>query len=293
MRYLVLGCNGMAGHLISYYLQKKGHDVTGFAMEESKLVKTIVGDATDFKSLDKIITDGDYDCIINCIGILNKDADNRKELAIILNSLLPHHLASVTKNSKTKVIHMSTDCVFSGKQGNYTEESEPDGTTFYDRTKALGEINDDKNLTVRMSIVGPDINEKGIGLFNWFMKQEGEIGGYTKVLWTGITTLELAKIMEKASQDKNAVGLINMVNNESITKHDLLHLFKKHFKRDNVTINENPNVVANKSLVRTKFDFNYQVSSYDKMVEEMSEWVNDNKDIYANYFKKSISEIDD
>ena len=92
---------------------------------------------------------------------------------------------------------MSTDCVFSGKTGWYSETSSRDGETFYDRSKALGELENNKDLTFRNSIIGPDLNKNGIGLFNWFMKQEGQIYGFTKAIWTGVTTLTLAKAMER------------------------------------------------------------------------------------------------
>ena len=140
---------------------------------------SIAGDATDFDSLNTIIKTGKYDTVINCIGILNQFAENNHALAALLNSYLPHFVAASANAVDAQVIHMSTDCVFSGARGQYTEDDFPDGTTFYDRSKALGELNDDKNITLRNSIVGPDINERGIGLMNWFMKQSGEINGFT------------------------------------------------------------------------------------------------------------------
>ena len=105
-----------------------------------------------------------FDTVINCIGVLNQFAERDKAGAVYLNSYLPHYLAKITEGTDTQVIHMSTDCVFSGKRGQYTEYDIRDGETFYDRTKALGEIEDEKNLTLRQSIVGPDIKRTGIGL---------------------------------------------------------------------------------------------------------------------------------
>src|SRR5699024_5151046 len=137
----------------------------------------------------------EYDAIINAVGILNKDAEENKSHAVLLNSYLPHYISNLTKDMNTKVIHMSTDCVFSGKVGSYKEDSLRDGQTFYDRSKALGELENDKDLTFRNSIIGPDMNKNGIGLFNWFMKQNGYIKGFNKAIWTGVTTLTLAKAM--------------------------------------------------------------------------------------------------
>ena len=104
--------------------------------------KNITCDVTDFATLERIIKDGKFDAIINCVGILNQFAENNPDQAILLNAYLPHFLAKIIKNIKTKLIQMSTDCVFSGRRGTYNEASIPDGETYYDRTKALGEVND-------------------------------------------------------------------------------------------------------------------------------------------------------
>ena len=152
----------MAGHLISIYFKERGHEVVGFARSESKLLDhTIVGDASDAPLLKSSLEAGNYDAVINCIGLLNQFAENNKAMAIFLNSYLPHYLVDVTKDMRTKVIHMSTDCVFVGNDGPYYEDTFPNGTSFYDRTKALGEINNRKDLTFRNSIIGPDIKETG------------------------------------------------------------------------------------------------------------------------------------
>lgn len=177
---------------------------------------------------------------------------------------------------------MSTDCVFSGASGNYTEDSLRDGTTFYDRTKALGELEDDKNITLRNSIVGPDINPEGIGLLNWFMKQNGEIKGYTKAMWTGMTTLQLAKIMEKAAEEK-AYGLYNMVPDCNISKFDLLGLFNKYLKGGKTKILPFDGFIADKTLIRTRFDFGMTVPDYETMVSEMAQWMFEHKDLYPHY----------
>ena len=95
MKILVIGCNGMAGHIISLYLKEKGHDVTGYAREKSRFVNTVVGDATDFEFLKKIIINGKYDSVINCVGLLNQFAENNHPMAVIVNSYLPHFLARI------------------------------------------------------------------------------------------------------------------------------------------------------------------------------------------------------
>ena len=273
----------MAGHLISLYFKEQGHEVVGFARQQSELLdSTIIGDAADMPLIKKIIDEGNFDAVINCIGLLNQFAEQNKAMAVLLNGYLPHYLTEITKDTKTKVIHMSTDCVFAGNDGPYYEDTFPNGATFYDRSKAMGEINTEKDLTFRNSIVGPDIKPSGIGLFNWFMKQEGEVGGYTGAIWTGVTTYTLAKAMEQALKE-NLTGLYNLVNNESINKYDLLELFNKYFRAGEVKINPNDKLQLDKSLRRKREDFSFVVPSYEQQVKEMREWVDAHPSFYPHY----------
>ena len=282
MRFLVLGCNGMAGHMISLYLKERGHNVMGFARSKSALVDSVVGDASNLDFLRDVIGIDQYDSIINCIGILNQFAEKDKTRAVYLNTYLPHYLAKLTEGTDTQVIHMSTDCVFSGDRGEYIEEDMRDGKTFYDRSKALGELEDDKNLTLRNSIVGPDIKKEGIGLMNWFMQQHGTVNGYTKAIWTGQTTLQLAKTMEIAAKEK-VHGLYNMVPDNSISKFDLLELFNRYLRKDKVEIIPVSYIVADKSLKRTHWDFAYKIPDYEKMVAELAEWMRAHRQLYPHY----------
>lgn len=282
MKFLILGCNGMAGHTISLYLKERGHDVFGFDLRKSNIVDSAEGDARNVEFLKDLITNGKYDSVINCIGILNQQAEDNKALASFLNGYFPHFLADVTKNTDTQIIHMSTDCVFSGMKGQYTEDDFTDGRTFYDRSKALGELNDNKNITLRNSIIGPDINPKGIGLMNWFMQQKGEVNGFTKSLWTGQTTLQLAKTMEVAAKER-ATGLYNTVPATNISKYDLLGLLNKYLRNDSIIINKVDGICADKSLKRTKFDFSYIIPDYEVMVSEMAQWVKNHKSLYPHY----------
>lgn len=282
MRFLVLGCNGMAGHLISLYLKERGHQVVGFARQKSELVDSVVGDAMDTAAVRKIITEGQFDSVINCIGLLNQFAQNDQAGAAFLNGYFPHFLADITAGTDTQIIHMSTDCVFSGKRGGYTEEDVPDGATFYDRSKALGELEDGKNITLRNSIVGPDIKAKGIGLMNWFLQQAGPVNGFTRAMWTGQTTLQLAKTMEAAAMER-AHGLYNMVPDCSISKYDLLGLFNRYLRNGSVQINPADSFVADKSLKRTRFDFDYSIPDYDTMVRELARWMTEHKHLYPHY----------
>lgn len=284
MRVLLLGATGMAGHTISIYFKEAGHDITALSRSKFEYCNNIICDVTNFDFLTKLIKEGKYDAVINAIGILNQDAEENKSLAVLLNSYLPHYLSDITKDINTKVIHMSTDCVFSGKTGGYSETSFRDGEAFYDRSKALGELENNKDLTFRNSIIGPDLSKNGIGLFNWFMKQKGEIYGFTKAIWTGVTTITLAKAMEKALEE-DLTGLYNLVNNESISKFNLLKLFNKYMKENATTILPSDKIKVDKSLINTRNDFSFTVPGYEEMVIEMKEWIEKHKTLYPHYFK--------
>lgn len=282
MKLLVLGASGMAGHTIALYFKEQGHEVYAFSRKRFPFCTWIGGDAFDIECLRNVVTTGNYDAIINCIGLLNQFADSAPEKAVYINSYLPHQIVAWLKDTPTRFIQMSTDCVFAGNTGPYDEYSVPDGCSYYDRTKALGEIVDDKNLTFRNSIIGPDISEHGIGLFHWFMKQHTPINGFTKAIWTGVTTLTLAKAMERALQT-NLTGLYNLVNNESINKYNLLCLFNKYFRNNEIQIAKSEKLVLDKTLLCKRTDFDFEVPSYEQMIIEMKEWVDNHKDIYPLY----------
>lgn len=283
MKFLVLGCNGMAGHMISLYLKEQGHDVLGFALTKSTLVDSVLGDAQNVDFMQELIGVNKFYTVINCIGLLNQTCDEHKATAVYLNSYLPHLLAQITAGTDTQVIHMSTDCVFSGRRGQYTEDDLRDGTTFYDRTKALGEIENDKDMTMRQSIVGPDINQTGLGLMNWFMQQHGEVMGFTGVMWTGQTTLQLAKTMEMVAKER-VHGLYNMVPDTNISKCDLLCLFNKYLRNEKVTIVPVDKMTADKSLKRTRWNFDYKIPDYETMVAELADWMRAHKTLYPHYY---------
>ena len=144
MRIIVFGANGMAGHMVALYLQEQGHEVTGFVKRKNDMFPCIEGNAMDTKLVKEILAGEsiNYDIIINCIGILNKAVDAKLAEGIYINSVLPHLLEECVSGTKTRVIHISSDCVFSGNTGHYRENSHPDAESYYGRTKALGEFFD-------------------------------------------------------------------------------------------------------------------------------------------------------
>lgn len=278
MNVLILGSQGMLGHVVKLYFQKKGHTVKGTSRNGDDDHYSF--DATkNISDLKRFVDDFKPEVVINCVGVLNKVAEDNKPLAVTVNSYLPHYIDELCREKGIKFVHVSTDCVFEGKgAGGYTESSLRDATSFYGRSKALGEVENDSSVTLRTSIVGPDTNTNGTGLFQWFMNQQERTNGFDKVVWTGVTTIELAKAIEKAI-DNNLTGIRHVVNNQVIDKYDLLSLFKKHFKKD-IEIDRKSDYVSDKSLVRTT-DFDFNVPDYETMIKEMSEWVSENKELYS------------
>lgn len=283
MNFLVLGASGMAGHVISIYLRERGHRVVGFCRRRVPFLdEQILGDAKDDDLLEEALAEDPFDVVINAIGILNKSAEDDPESAELLNGRLPHVLADLTAEMPTRVFHMSTDCVFAGNTGPYTEDSVPDGASVYDRTKAAGELRDGKNLTFRNSIVGPDIDPGGIGLLNCFMRQSGPIDGYTGAIWTGLTTLELAKAMEAAAFE-NVAGLVNMVPVGGISKYDLLRFFNNNLRGGLVEIRPSDTLQLDKTLLRTNFDSSFEPKGYPEQIAEMAAWMRAHRDLYPHY----------
>jgi dTDP-4-dehydrorhamnose reductase len=171
--------------------------------------------------------------------------------------------------------------VFSGLNGPYEERSDYDGGLFYDRSKALGEVKNSKDLTLRMSIIGPELKVDGTGLFHWFMAQSGEVPGYINVIWNGITTIELAKAIV-AAINQNLNGVYHLTPTETISKCDLLNLLKVTFARD-VTMRATLGIASNRTLLNTRKDFDYEVPGYEQMIREMREWMEARPGLYAQY----------
>ena len=282
MKIIVLGAGGMAGHVIALHLRENGHTVDTLTAHNKLDAKTMLIDVTDQTSLVHILDEGSYDVIVNCVGLLVKQSEEQKDKATYINAYLPHFLETHLKNSKTKLIHLSTDCVFSGRNPPYREDSSYDGELFYDRSKALGEVINNKDLTFRMSIIGPDMQENGSGLFNWFYKQTGEITGYTKAIWSGITTIELAKGVA-ASIEQNLTGLYHLVPNTNISKYELLQLLVTTFKKQDVSVVAGDGVALDKTLVNTRKDFDFVVPDYITMTAEMKAWIYEHSSIYPQY----------
>lgn len=284
-KILVIGIKGMAGHMIfNYFNENREFDVYGIARNIENGEKIFNIDISDTKALSSIIIDNQFDYVVNCIGILNKDAEDNPAKAIWFNSYFPHYLEEITYDTNIKVIHISTDCVFSGKKGNYNEQDFKDGLGFYAQSKALGELNNSKDVTIRTSIIGPELNHNGIGLFHWFMMQsEGSnIKGFTEAYWSGVTTLELAKVVSEIIK-QNITGLIQIAPKSKIDKYSLISLFNSIYKDSIILIEKNGDYKVDKSLVSIRKDFDYEVPDYKNMLENQKKWISEHSSIYSQY----------
>jgi len=213
-RVLVLGATGLIGHQVCLRLiQRSDYQLFHMARQGSLNSETVLLDARDEQRMEKKIVEIKPDVIVNCMGILIAEANSNPEHAIFLNAYIPHRLKAIADQCGAKLVHISTDCVFSGKKGSYREDDIRDADDIYGRTKALGEIIDAPHLTLRTSVVGPEIKD-GEELFHWFMSQQGSIQGYTKALWSGVTTLELAKAVEWAIE-ADITGLYHVTNGQT------------------------------------------------------------------------------
>lgn len=275
----------MAGHAIALYLSENAYNVTITTRKaiffDSK-IKNIIWKG-DFKDLENIILLNHWDIIINAVGILNTNCEIKPSLAILMNSYLPQFLVDLTKLTKTKIIHLSTDCVFSGVQGGYSEIDAKDGQTFYDKTKIIGEFKDNKkDIIFRNSIIGPDLNTEGIGLFNWFMNQQKEINGFDNWYWSGITTLELAKNIKYAIEN-NFFGLYHLTNNLKISKYELLENINKNFNKKIMINKISLKKGIDKSLIDTKKIKYFKIQSYNDMISDMFKWIKKHNKLYNHY----------
>jgi len=281
---LVLGSAGLIGHQVYNYLKDSGnYELHNISYRNKIQNDTILLDARDEKIFIDKITSIRPHYIVNCIGILINESDTDPENAIFLNSYMPHRLTRLSDKINAKLIHISTDCVFSGdKKEPYVETDEKDGRGVYAKTKGLGEIINDKHLTLRTSVVGPELKSDGEELFHWFMNQSDSVSGFTKAIWSGVTTIELAKAV-KWSIENNITGLYHITNNHPINKNELLKLFNKYTNKGVKIIPVDGNK-SDKSFIDTRRLINYQIPSYDQMVMEMVGLIINNKNLYAQYY---------
>lgn len=288
-KVLILGSTGLIGHQVYNYLKlNSDFELSNISYRKKLQEDTILLDVRDEKNLVDTIKSIQPNFIVNCIGILIDGANKNPENAIFINAYIPHRLERLADEIGAKLIHISTDCVFSGnKKTPYVESDDKDGKDTYAKAKGLGEIINDTHLTLRTSVVGPELKTNGEELFHWFMSQTGSINGFTKAIWSGVTTLELAKAVKWAIKNE-ITGLYHITNNKSINKNDLLNLFKKYTKQD-IEIIPVDGKEVDKSFIDTRKEINYTIPNYEVMVQEMTQLIMSNRKLYTQYKIRNIN----
>jgi dTDP-4-dehydrorhamnose reductase len=281
MRILILGGNGMIGHKMYQVLSKKHPDTWALFKKHIDQIasfelfnKNKIIDNFDLNNFNKLHNKLDIvkpDIIINAAGItIRRGISENMFNSVSINSALPHFLDNWASMNNKRLIHFSTDCVFSGKKGFYTESSLTDAEDTYGRTKALGEIISTNSLTLRGSMIGRELENK-TELLEWFLNQkDNSIKGYTNAVYSGITTFRMAKYVDTIICNfPNMHGIYN-VSSISITKYELINLFNLFFKKG-TTISPDSSYTSNKELDSTKFfkETNLEKPIWKELVEEL------------------------
>lgn len=280
MRILVLGGDGMLGHQLLKHLLGR-HDVRVTLRQMLPAYKEFeLFDAEnayggiEVGSMDRIVDVlGEFhpEAVVNAVGIVKQRSTAKESVpSLEINSLFPHRLAGLCKAAGIRMVHMSTDCVFSGRKGWYRETDLSDAEDLYGRTKYLGEVYESHCVTLRTSIIGKELSRKQ-GLLEWFLSQRGSVQGFTNALFSGFTTIELSRIIEKILMEHSENGGLYHVSSDPISKYDLLTLIKRKMGlRIEIMPTGEPRL--DRSLDSTKFrrEFNYTPPTWEEMIGELS-----------------------
>ncbi len=282
MRILILGANGMLGHEVArlfrddpevYALMRGDFSaVQGYDIFHKQ--RTICGvDVGDQSRLQRILKEIAPGAVINCVGIVKQVADAHDAVkSIEINSLFPHRLSVLCAANKCRLIHISTDCVFSGAKGNYREEDNPDPVDLYGRSKLLGEVTEGDALTIRTSMIGLELSSQH-GLLEWFLSRKGtEVKGYRKAIFSGFTTRALSGILKDVLFRYPALKGLYHVSSSPINKFDLLTLIRDKTGID-IKIVPDDQLNCDRSLDSSRFraETRYGIPSWDSMIAELAE----------------------
>lgn len=261
-RVLVLGASGMLGNaVLRVFHESAGFAAFGTARSaavlrhlppalHSRIVPGV--DVEQFDSLVMAFAKVRPHVVVNCIGVVKQLAEADDPLfAIPINSVLPHRLARLAQAVGARFVHISTDCVFDGKKGMYTEADFPDAYDLYGRSKLLGEVDYENAITLRTSIIGHELSSAN-GLVGWFLSQEGAVRGFTRAIFSGLPTVELARVIRDAVLPHPSLRGLYHVSVDPITKYDLLRLVAETYGRTNM-INPDDKLVIDRSLDSSRF----------------------------------------
>jgi dTDP-4-dehydrorhamnose reductase len=259
-RVLVLGAAGMLGHvMLRTFARSPGFTAIGtvrgpVARLPQELRGCVLGgvDVSDDAALARIFRDVRPHAVMNCVGVIKQLAEADDALvAIPINSLLPHRLAHHCAQIGARLVHVSTDCVFAGTRGNYLESDVPDATDLYGRSKLLGEVDYPHAVTLRTSIVGPEL-DGAHGLVGWFLAQQGRVRGFTRAIFSGLPTAELACVVRDHVLPQPQLRGLFHVSAAPIAKYDLLCLVRDAWGRD-IEITPDDKLVIDRSLDSSRF----------------------------------------
>jgi dTDP-4-dehydrorhamnose reductase len=282
MKILVLGANGMLGHVMLRTLAAdRSHDVTGTVRSAALLHALAAGwgarlisgiDVVQPDALIRAFADVRPDLVVNCVGLVKQLADARDPLhAIPVNALLPHRLAALCQVAGARLVHVSTDCVFAGSRGHYREEDAADAEDLYGRSKLLGEVDYPHALTLRTSIIGPELSGNH-GLLAWFLSQPGTVRGYRRAIFSGLPTVELATVIRDRVLPRPDLHGLYHVASSSIDKYELLRLIAAAYARSN-GITPDDVVAVDRSLDGSRFAAatGYVAAPWPELVRRMHE----------------------
>ncbi len=269
--------------MLNHFAQLPHYEVYDIALTRKSRGETVLVDLRNEEKVSHFVLNLKPDYIINCAGLLIHASEIDIKSSIALNAYLPHLLVKLLDSYGGRLIHISTDCVFSGNKGQYEENNVKDGTSIYSKTKSLGEILCDNNhLTVRTSVVGPELKIESEELFNWFMFQENDVNGFEKSIWSGVSTLFLPRAVENLIKNK-VNGLYQVTSLKPIYKYDLLCLFKK-FSKKSSNVNKVEGYVTNKSLIDTRKLLTIEIPPYEEMIQEIFQFLeSDQNQRYKHY----------
>lgn len=283
-RLLVLGASGMLGNaVLRLFAQDPAFEVFG-SVRGAAVIKTLQVKApaaqfvagVDVESLDsltRLFAQVQPDLVINCIGVVKQLAEADDPLtAIPINALLPHRLARLAQVAGARLIHVSTDCVFSGKKGGYLESDASDAYDLYGRSKLMGEVDYDNAITLRTSIIGHEL-ASAHGLVGWFLAQQGPVRGFTKAIFSGLPTVELARVMKEHVVPHPELRGTWHVSTAPIDKYTLLRLVAAEYGRSN-EIAPDDKLVIDRSLDSGRFRAatGYAPPDWPELVRRMREF---------------------
>jgi dTDP-4-dehydrorhamnose reductase len=281
LKILVLGGNGMLGHAMLRDLTPRHHVVatvrgrledyasSGLFQPETTVASV---EATDWPRLAAVLREQAPDAVVNCVGVVKQRPEADAAVSTIeINGLLPHRLAELCHEIGARLVHLSTDCVFSGRRGGYRESDLPDPLDLYGRSKLVGEVSEPPGITLRTSIIGLEL-QRGSSLVEWFLARRGTIRGFRRAIFSGFTTREMVRIVERVLVDGAVTSGVWHVAAAPISKHDLLVELARRIPRTDVEVVADDDFVCDRSLDGSAFEHatGYRPPTWADMLDELA-----------------------